>query len=141
MDRIAATLVGLDAVEQVEIRHSGLENVLTQPEFAGAESQALLEILRGGGFLNAMLPQMETGPEVQVFIGDENPTTELRRFGVVLATYGLGGEVSGLLGVLGPTRMAYGRSISSVRYMAQLMSGLVSDLYGNQSGEQPLEHQ
>ena len=135
VDRIAATLMGLDAVEQVEIRHSGLENVLTQPEFAGAESQALLEILRGGGFLSAMLPQVESGSGVQVFIGDENPTSELRRFGVVLATYGVDGEVSGLLGVLGPTRMAYGRSISSVRYMAHLMSGLVADLYGNQGDE------
>jgi heat-inducible transcriptional repressor len=133
IERIAATLGALDAVEQVEIRHSGLENVLTQPEFAGAESQALLEILRGGGFLSALLPQVENGSGVQVFIGDENPTSELRRFGVVLATYGVGGEVSGLLGVLGPTRMAYGRSISSVRYMAQLMSGLVADLYGGQS--------
>lgn len=130
VERIAATLIGLDAVEQVEIRHSGLENVLTQPEFAGVESQALLEILRGGGFLSAMLPQLDSGSGVQVFIGDENPTTELRRFGVVLATYGVGGEVSGLLGVLGPTRMAYGRSISSVRYMSHLMSGLVADLYG-----------
>lgn len=130
VERVAATLIGLDAVEQVEIRHSGLENVLTQPEFAGVESQALLEILRGGGFLSAMLPQLDSGSGVQVFIGDENPTTELRRFGVVLATYGVGGEVSGLLGVLGPTRMAYGRSISSVRYMSHLMSGLVADLYG-----------
>ncbi len=141
LERIAATLNGLDAVEQVEIRHSGLENVLTQPEFAGAESQALLEILRGGGFLSAMLPQLESGSGVQVFIGDENPTTELRRFGVVLATYGVGGEVSGLLGVLGPTRMAYGRSISAVRYMAQLMSGLVSDLYGGQVDGQRNETQ
>ncbi len=133
VERIAATLGALDAVEQVEIRHSGLENVLTQPEFAGAESQALLEILRGGGFLSALLPQVENGSGVQVFIGDENPTSELRRFGVVLATYGVGGEVSGLLGVLGPTRMAYGRSISSVRYMAHLMSGLVAELYGGQA--------
>ena len=129
-ERIATTMTGLDGVEQVEVRQSGLENVLTQPEFAGAESQTLLEILRGGGFLSAMLPQVESGSGVQVFIGEENPSTELRRFGVVLATYGVGGEVSGLLGVLGPTRMAYGRSISSVRYMAHLMSGLVADLYG-----------
>jgi heat-inducible transcriptional repressor len=33
------------------------------------------------------------------------------------------------LGVLGPTRMPYGRAISAVRYVADLMSDLVSDLY------------
>jgi heat-inducible transcriptional repressor len=39
------------------------------------------------------------------------------------------GEVTGVLGVVGPTRMSYGRSISSVRYMARLMSDLMADLY------------
>jgi heat-inducible transcriptional repressor len=53
----------------------------------------------------------------------------LRRFGVVMATYGIDGEVTGILGVLGPTRMSYWRSISSVRYMARLMSDLMEELY------------
>ena len=38
--------------------------------------------------------------------------------------------VVGVLGVVGPTRMAYDRSISSVRYMARLMSDLMADLRG-----------
>jgi heat-inducible transcriptional repressor len=79
--------------------------------------------------LGALLPQMTVGDEVQVFIGDENPADALRRFGVVMATYGIDGEVTGVLGVLGPTRMSYWRSISSVRYMARLMSDLMEDLY------------
>jgi heat-inducible transcriptional repressor len=33
-----------------------------------------------------------------------------------------------VLGVLGPTRMSYWRTISTVRYMAKLMSDLMSDL-------------
>jgi heat-inducible transcriptional repressor len=130
LEQIAAALRALDAAERTEIRHSGLEHVLTQPEFSGAaETGALLALLRGGAFLSALLPQLEAGPGVQVFIGDENPANELRRFGVVVSTYGVDGEVTGVLGVVGPTRMAYGRSISSVRYMARLMSDLVADLY------------
>jgi len=46
----------------------------------------------------------------------------------VISTYGIDGQVTGVLGVVGPTRMAYDRSISSVRYMARLMSGLMADL-------------
>jgi heat-inducible transcriptional repressor len=48
-----------------------------------------------------------------------------------MATYGINGEVTGILGVLGPTRMPYWRSISSVRYMARLMSDLMEDLYSS----------
>ena len=40
-----------------------------------------------------------------------------------------GAFATGALGVLGPTRMPYGRAISAVRYVADLMSDLVSDLY------------
>jgi heat-inducible transcriptional repressor len=129
LEQIAIGLRGLDSVERTQIRHSGIENILGQPEFAGEDAQGVFELLRGGALLGAVLPQLSVGDDVQVFIGDENPADALRRFGVVMATYGIDGEVTGILGVLGPTRMSYWRSISSVRYMARLMSDLMEDLY------------
>jgi heat-inducible transcriptional repressor len=130
LDQIAAALRGMMA-SSAPVRHSGLEHVLSQPEFSdAAEAQELLALLGGGSFLRAMLPRLEEGPGVQVFIGHENPTDELQRLGVVVSTYGVDGEVVGVLGVVGPTRMAYDRSISSVRYMARLMSDLMADLRG-----------
>jgi heat-inducible transcriptional repressor len=129
LEQVVATLRDLEAVARTEVRHSGLENILSQPEFAGGNAQVILELLRGGGFLGAILPQLAPGRDVQVFIGDENPADELRQFGVILATYGVDGAVTGLVGVIGPTRMAYARSISSVRYMARLMSDLMKGLY------------
>jgi len=129
LNQIATGLRGMGSVEHTQVRHSGLENILGQPEFSGAEGHNVLALLRGTSLLGALLPQMTVGDEVQVFIGDENPADALRRFGVVMSTYGIDGEVTGVLGVLGPTRMSYWRSISSVRYMAQLMSDLMEDLY------------
>ncbi len=131
LEQIAIGLRGMGSVEHTQIRHSGLENILGQPEFAGAAGHNVLELLRGSALLGALLPQMSVGHEVQVFIGDENPADALRHFGVVMATYGIDGEVTGILGVLGPTRMSYWRSISSVRYMARLMSDLMEDLYSS----------
>jgi heat-inducible transcriptional repressor len=129
LDQIATALRGM--MSGAPVRHSGLEHVLSQPEFSGAaEAQELLALLGGGSFLRAMLPRLEEGPGVQVFIGHENPADELRRLCVVVSTYGVDGEVVGVLGVVGPTRMAYDRSISSVRYMARLMSDLMADLRG-----------
>ena len=37
---------------------------------------------------------------------------------------------SGLLGVIGPTRMQYGRAIAVVRYMSQVMNELIAEVYG-----------
>lgn len=129
LEQIVRGMRGMDAADQTQVRHSGIENILIQPEFAGEEAQGVLELLRGTTLLSAVLPSMQVGHDVQVFIGDENPTSELQRFGVVMSTYGIDGEVAGILGVLGPTRMPYWRSISSVRYMARLMSDLMQDLY------------
>jgi len=130
LDQVATALRGMMA-SGAPVRHSGLEHVLSQREFSdAAEAQELLALLGGGSFLRAMLPRLEEGPGVQVFIGEENPADELRRLGVVVSTYGVDGEVVGVLGVVGPTRMAYDRSISSVRYVARLMSDLMADLRG-----------
>jgi heat-inducible transcriptional repressor len=130
LEQIEAALRGVTA-SSAAVRHSGLEHALTQPEFSdAAEAQELLTLLGGGAFLGAVLPRLGVGPGVQVFIGQENPADELRRLGIVVSTYGVDGEVVGVLGVVGPTRMAYDRSISSVRYMARLMSDLVAELHG-----------
>jgi len=129
LEHLAAALSGLDAAEQAEVRHSGLEKIVGQPDFAGSDLQSVISILRGGSFLSAVLPRIAAEERVQVFIGDESLPDELRRCGVVVATYGVDGAVTGLLGVLGPTRMSYWRTISSVRYVAYLMSDLMADLY------------
>jgi heat-inducible transcriptional repressor len=39
------------------------------------------------------------------------------------------GRSAGIMGVVGPMRMPYGRAVSAVRFMAGLMSHLLSDVY------------
>lgn len=129
VEQVIATLRTLDSADQTAIRHSGLENIMGQPDVQEDDLQRVLSLLRGGGFLSAVLPQLGREPDVQVFIGDEGLPNEFRRFGVVVSTYGVEDVVTGVLGVLGPMRMSYWRSISTVRYMSRLMSDLMADLY------------
>lgn len=119
----------MDSVQDTPLRHSGLDKMLSQPEFSGSDGHFVLELMHGSALLGELLPQLVPDDDVQVFIGEENPAQALRNFGIVIATYGIDGEVTGVLGVLGPTRMRYWHSIPSVRYMARLMSDLMADLY------------
>jgi heat-inducible transcriptional repressor len=48
----------------------------------------------------------------------------------VLSPYGIRNSASGILGIIGPIRMPYARAISTVRYVAQLMDGLLAETYG-----------
>lgn len=128
LEHLVATLRDLDAAERTELRHDGLEHIVGQRGVEEADVQRVIAMLNGGAFLNAVLPRLSDRPEIQVFIGDDTLPEELRRFGLVIATYGVDGSVTGLLGVLGPTRMSYLRTVSTVRYMASLMSDLMSNL-------------
>ena len=70
---------------------------------------------------------------VQVIIGGEGRWEELKDCTVIVSRYGVTEDLSGELAVLGPTRMAYGRNISAVRYVADIMSGFVYDYYLDRS--------
>ncbi len=67
--------------------------------------------------------------DVQVIIGAENAPDEMQDVSLVLATYGQPGRAMGVVGVLGPTRMAYPHAIGTVRFVSGLMNELVDQLY------------
>lgn len=66
---------------------------------------------------------------VQVVIGGEGRWEDLKDCTMILARYGEPEQLSGTVAVVGPTRMPYGRNISAVRYVANLISGFVSEYY------------
>ncbi|MCZ7674025.1 MAG: heat-inducible transcriptional repressor HrcA [Chloroflexi bacterium] len=66
---------------------------------------------------------------VQVLIGGEGRWEELKDCTIILSRYGVMEQFSGTVAVIGPTRMSYGRNVAAVRYVADLMSGLVYDYY------------
>ena len=129
LDQVIASLRQIDSPDQISIRSKGLHNIVGQPGIDDDDVHAVLELVQGGAFLSAILPQIESVDSVQVFIGRDELPDQLQRFGVIVATYGIDDNVKGLIGVLGPTRMSYWRTISTVRYMSRLISDLVADLY------------
>ena len=65
---------------------------------------------------------------VQIYIGEESGYRVLDECSVVSAPYTVNGEVAGVLGVIGPTRMAYNRIIPLVAETAKALSqGLKAD--------------
>jgi heat-inducible transcriptional repressor len=66
---------------------------------------------------------------VFVWIGDENPSPELRGVSVVGANYGLGYRNLGTVGVVGPMRMDYATAIASVRDAAGELSRFFESVY------------
>ncbi|MGI2336463.1 MAG: heat-inducible transcriptional repressor HrcA [Dehalogenimonas sp.] len=112
----------------------GLNYLLEQPEFNKSNrAQSLMELVEKRR-LGRMLSDEEFDEDIKVFIGQENREESIRDYSVVLGTYGLADEARGMLGVIGPTRMNYEKTIAAVRYLSLVMSALVAELYGRDTG-------
>ncbi len=149
-----------------EVYFDGLTNVLAEPEFSGSEdARRALRLLEERSLLQDLLARTvwsnaggtstgiattSTMPRrgsvidnsVQVLIGGEGTWEELRHFSVVLARYGTPGLATGTLGVLGPMRLPYGRTISTMRFLSNLLSDLVAEtlLEENHSTDDEVDH-
>jgi len=121
-----------DTPTGLPVYRDGLMHILEEPEFAeGEQARQMVQTLEGPSLVEVVMSvaqPLEIGG-VQVLIGGEGRWEELTELSVVLSRYGIEGGVSGLLGVVGPVRMTYDRTIGAVRYVSRLMSGLVSEWY------------
>jgi heat-inducible transcriptional repressor len=115
-----------------ELYRDGLTHVLSEPEFGEVDlARRALRILEERPLLEDLLTRTVYSSDisgVQVLIGGEGTWEELRECSMVLARYGSPGLATGTLGVLGPMRMSYPRTISAVRFVAGLLSDMVEDL-------------
>jgi len=114
-----------------EIYTDGLSNVLSEPEFAESdEARRALKLFEKHSTLQDLMVRTTTNSNIgglQVLIGGEGEWEELRQCSIVLARYGVPGLATGTLGVLGPMRMSYAKTIPTVRFVAGLLSDLVND--------------
>ncbi len=125
-ETVVTQLSEADEVTVEDVYTDGLINVAAQPEFAdGLRLRPVLEVLQRTDFLEQLLPMISSREGVHVIIGRENPNDAMHEVSLVFAPYGAPDRALGLLGVLGPTRMAYPRAIPTVRYLATLMNELV----------------
>ncbi len=69
-----------------------------------------------------MLEKSHHSSGMQIFIGEESGYQALDECSIVTAPYHSDGEVLGILGVIGPTRMAYERVIPIVDITAKMLS-------------------
>ncbi len=136
LDQDILTLILQDMRKSVsrisgEVYTDGLNNVLAEPEFSESDdARRALKLFGEPSTLQDLLARTTTNSNIgglQVLIGGEGEWDELRQCSMVIARYGVPGMATGTLGVLGPMRMSYAKTIPAVRYVASLLSDLVND--------------
>lgn len=144
--RLADIAVQFDAADQPVVRTvvaTLLESVVTHNEervvVGGTSNLAkvgddyhvsvgpVLEALEENVVLLRLLGEQNVGDDVSVRIGVENPVEELRATSVVSMGYGTPDNTVAHVGVLGPTRMDYAGSMSSVRAVARYLGRILME--------------
>ena len=109
-----------------QARVTGAMNLLSHPEYRDADkAQRLIRYLSDDKEL-ARLPSPDASGEIKITIGPENLADELRDSSVMAVRYDAGGDMQGLIGVVGPTRMDYSKVAARLSYIAQGLSWLLS---------------
>jgi heat-inducible transcriptional repressor len=129
-ERVVHVLHEFDGAAIEELFSDGLLNVMAAPEFAQSEKlRRVFAALENRAFLAELIGGVADSGRVRVYIGSENPAEEMADVSLVLASYGQPGRAVGVVGVLGPTRMAYPHAIGTVRFVSGLMNELIDHLY------------
>ena len=115
-----------DNSDRKDVVLGGVKNILDYPEYADTKkARDLLQLLETKDMLYDMLDV--TGDlEFSIKIGSENAFDEFKNMSVVTATYRVGGQKMGSFGIIGPTRMDYGKVISVLNYVGLSLNDILS---------------
>jgi heat-inducible transcriptional repressor len=130
LGRLVEALELFERGAETLVVHDGVRNLLRQPEFAEpSRLHQVLEVLEETRYLAALLQQLVGSSDLQIVIGSENQTSQLRSCTVVLTTYGPSRRLKGVLGVVGPTRMDYGQTVGRLQAVARRASERLSEAW------------
>jgi heat-inducible transcriptional repressor len=109
-----------------KIAFGGTSNILSFPEYNDVEkARTFLSLLESKDTLIRLLEQHQN-VAFTVRIGPETGVPELRDCSLVTATYSIGDHTHGTIGVIGPTRMQYGRVLGVLSAMGEQLSRLLT---------------
>lgn len=124
----------INLIDDPEVYLEGATNILNYPEFHDvAKAKEFLSTLDEKEILSKLLAGGHPGTGVSIQIGNENLIQEIRDCSLVTTTYSVGDVVIGSIGIIGPTRMEYGRVISSMDHVRRKINQEIGKLIGESS--------
>jgi heat-inducible transcriptional repressor len=117
----------LAPMESEQLFINGASQIVNYPEFFDiSKTRELLEALEEKSKILRLLTECIEGEGTHIFIGSENKDPELKGVTLISSPYKYGDQSVGTVGILGPTRMEYGRIIPLVDHIAKVVSNILT---------------
>lgn len=119
----------LDESYKDELYLEGTSCLLSQPEFEDRRAaKSILRCFEDKAMLLELL-EKDLGDEgTRIYIGKENKYRDMQNCSIVTSAYRIKDELTGRLGIIGPTRMAYGHLIPLVNYISETVTKTLNEL-------------
>lgn len=126
---VVAAVASARSSEQPTIAAAGAQNLLDQPEFHDLRKlRSILRIVEEQKTLYQIVADAMTADTPSIKIGHELGSEELADLSVVTVPYRFGAHALGMLSILGPRRMPYGRLLALASGTAATLSERLSDV-------------
>lgn len=121
IDVVCQTIQHLD---ETDVYTSGTTNMLKFPEFSDVnKAMELIDTLEEKATLKTLLSSImeNDDDQIKIIIGEEIEIDEMKDCSIITTSYSIGGEMVGALGIIGPKRMDYLNTISSIKYLSNYL--------------------
>jgi heat-inducible transcriptional repressor len=107
---------------------SGLSGLLDLPDFTDLDKiRQLSKAIEDKHTIIGLLDEIAATDGVQVIIGSENATDEMKKLSIIVSPCKEEGRPIGVVGLIGPTRMNYAKAIYIVENTAHLITQMLSE--------------
>ncbi|MEA4932164.1 MAG: heat-inducible transcriptional repressor HrcA [Lawsonibacter sp.] len=108
---------------QQKVHTSGITNLLEHPEYYSLDkARPLMAYLSEETGTSKLPMSLNSGKNMDILIGSENVSDALKDTSVVMASYDIGDNMKGVIGVVGPTRMDYAKVTARLAYFADSLT-------------------
>lgn len=119
-------------IETTDIYLEGITNILNYPEFSDLiKAREILDLLNEEEIITGLVRSVTKDKQFDFKIGSENQIDEMKDLSIITTVYGRKGKDVGTIGVIGPTRMAYSKVVSSIKYIRELLNKEIIRLFGD----------
>ena len=113
----------LDDQGRQKVRTAGITHLLEHPEYRSLDkAKPLMNYLSEENESSSLPVNLDSGKSMNILIGPENVSDALKDTSVVMASYDIGDNMKGIIGVVGPTRMDYAKVTARLSYFADSLT-------------------
>lgn len=126
---LGAVFKTIQAVDDIDIYTSGTTNILKLPEFNDiTKAMELIDAIEEKDALKNILSNtiIDEDDRIRIKIGEEIDVKEMKDCSIITTSYHMGGEKVGAIGIIGPKRMDYIKTISSLKYLISNMEKIIN---------------